>query len=81
MKAVMVDYMGEVVKDVQVCGRAKLVSVWPVRVIELDVTKPHRSDYVDRVFRLDGKAADGETYIYRETHWEVHQCTCKNGYY
>jgi hypothetical protein len=81
MKAVMVDYMGEVVKDVKLCGRAKLVPVLPHRVTELDVSKPHRADYVDRVFKLDGKTADGETYIYRETHWEFRQCTCKNGYF
>ena len=77
----MVDYLGEVVKDADLCGKAKLLTLLPYRTHELDVTKPHRADFVDRVFNIEGKAADGETYIYRETYWEVHPCTCENGYY
>ena len=78
-KAVMVDYLGEPVKDVELSGKRKLVwQFTPAK--DLDVERPHRRDIVDRVFEIDGRAADGETWIYRETHAAVEWCDCVHGW-
>lgn len=74
--AVMVDCRGDVVKECDVMGRAKLAWITPKREFELHTTAPHRHDIVDRVFEIDGRAADGETWIYRETHWRIDWCDC-----
>jgi hypothetical protein len=74
----MVDYLGDVVKDTDVMGRAKIVPVFPERTFPLIKEEPHRTDCVGRAFVIDGRASDGETWIYRELYWEVTPCRCQD---
>ena len=81
VNAVEVDCNGEVVRDVPLCGRARLIPVLPMREVDLDTSKPHRGDIVTKVFEFDGKASDGKTYIYRELYWKISWCKCVDGFY
>ncbi len=76
-RAVLVDYRNEVVKECDVMGKAHILPVHPKRETPLDTSRPHRMDFVGRRFEIEGKAGDGETWIYRERFWEVTACDCQ----
>ena len=77
--SVLVDCCNELVGEpFELCGRARILCVQPVRATPLNKKGPHRHDVVGRVFVLEGRSADGKTWIYRERYWETAECDCQS---